>query len=99
MLSWLGWALVAAGVAAFVGLCVIGLIRGRSALARAIGAGLTVAGIGLVYYMGVGFWTLSPPQFIGLSLGQTLVLIATITTTGLVLRWLPRRAETLRQRS
>jgi hypothetical protein len=92
-MSGLGYALVAIGVSAIVGLVAIWIRVGRDAFAKALGAGMTVVGLVLLGLIGWQIWGRTEyGELLSLTLGQILVALAAIIAGGLVLSWRPRRA-------
>jgi hypothetical protein len=61
---------------------------------KVIGAVVAIVGLAILFSLGLGLWNTSPPAFVGISMGQTLVGVATITATGLAIGLLPRRSTT-----
>jgi hypothetical protein len=59
---------------------------------KVIGAVVAIVGLAILFSLGFGLWNTSPPAFVGLSMGQTLVGVATITATGLAIGLLPWRS-------
>jgi hypothetical protein len=59
---------------------------------KVIGAVVAIIGLAILFSLGFGLWNASPPAFVGLSMGQTLVGVATITATGLAIGLLPWRS-------
>jgi hypothetical protein len=92
-MSGLGYALVALGVGAIVGLVAIWIRAGRDAFARALGAGMTVVGVVLLFLIGWQLWGKTEyGELLSLTLGQILVVLAAIIAAGLALTWRPHRA-------
>ena len=59
---------------------------------KVIGALVAIVGLAILFTLGLALWNTSPPQFVGLSMGQTLVGVAAITAAGLAIGLLPRRS-------
>jgi hypothetical protein len=92
-MSGLGYALVALGVSAIVGLVAIWIRAGRDTFARAVGAGMTLVGVVFLFLIGWQLWGKTEyGELLSLTLGQILVVLAAIITGGLVLTWRPRGA-------
>ena len=92
-MSGLGYAMVALGVGAIVGLVAIWLRAGRNAFAKVLGAGMTVLGLVLLALIGWQIWGRTEyGELLNLTLGQILVILAAIIAAGLALTWRPRRA-------
>jgi hypothetical protein len=91
--SGLGYALVALGVGAILGLVTIWIRAGRDTFAKALGAGMTVVGLVLLALIGWQIWGRTEyGELLSLTLGQILVVLAAIIATGLAPTWRPRRA-------
>jgi hypothetical protein len=56
---------------------------------KIIGAVVAVVGLAILFILGFALWNTAPPAFVGLSMGQTLVGVATITAAGLAIGLLP----------
>jgi hypothetical protein len=56
---------------------------------KVIGAVVAIVGLAILFILGLALWNTSPPAFVGLSMGQTLVGVAAITATGLAIGSLP----------
>jgi hypothetical protein len=59
---------------------------------KVIGAVVAIVGLAIIFTLGLALWNTSPPQFVGLSMGQTLAGVATITAAGFAIGLLPRRS-------
>jgi hypothetical protein len=56
---------------------------------KIIGAVVAVIGLAILFTLGLALWNTSPPQFVGLSMGQTLAGVAMVPATGLAIGLLP----------